>query len=35
MNPNQRGLKLNLVVLPEYELIKLEEEANLKVGMTS
>ena len=35
LNPNGRGLKLTLVVRPEYESIKLEEEANLKVGMMS
>ena len=35
LNPNQRGLKLAVVVLPEEEAIKLEELFHLKVGMTS
>ena len=35
LNPNQRGLKLAVVVLPEEEAVKLEELSRLKVGMTS
>ena len=34
-DPNRRGLKLAVVVLPEDEAIKLEELSRLKVGMTS
>ena len=34
-DPNRRGLKLAVVVLPEDEAIKLEELSHLKVGMTS
>ena len=35
MNPNQRGLKLAVVVDPEDEAAKLEELPQLKVGTTS
>ena len=35
LDPNRRGLKLAVVVLPEDEAIKLEELSRLKVGMTS
>ena len=35
LNPNQRGLKLVVVVLLEEEAAKLEELSHLKVGMTS
>ena len=35
LNPNQRVLKLAVVVLPEEKAIKLEELFHLKVGMTS
>ena len=34
LNPNRKGLKLVVVVLPEEEAIKLEELSHLKVGMT-
>ena len=34
LNPNRRRLKLAVVVLPEDEAIKLEEQSHLKVGMT-
>ena len=33
-DPNRRGLKLAVVVLPEYEAIKLEELSRLKVVLT-
>ena len=35
LNPKQRGLKLAIVVLPEEEAIKLEEQSHLKVDLTS
>ena len=35
LNPNRRGLKLAVVVLPEDDVIKLEELSRLKVGMSS
>ena len=36
LNPNQRGLKLDVVmVLPEDEAIKLEKQSHLKVRMPS
>ena len=35
LNPNLRGLKLAVVVLPEDESIKLEEQSYLRVALTS
>ena len=35
LNPNRRGLKLAMVVLPKDEAIKLGELSHLKVGMRS